>query len=212
VRRLVPVLLVVPLLLGLAGDDCAKLRRDLAAAKRESAQLARRLGAAQQRVGELVAVRASAALARRQADALRRDPRAAATPRPCSSAISGGAAAPVPGDIRVPPLTIRFVGEFAGRARARYTPVGGEKAIAVLDPGGEATVVIPEGHRDDAALVYSDPSPAVRFQGCAEGLTAFNGGFVVAGPRCLPLDVYPNGAREPVRVVVSFASGRCENT
>jgi hypothetical protein len=39
-------------------------------------------------------------------------------------------------------------------------------------------------------------------------MTQFNGGFVVAGIRCVPLDVLTPGAAA-VSVTLSFGAGRC---
>jgi hypothetical protein len=202
VSRLLALLAAAPLLLGVGGADCAKVRRELAAAERRAQTL-------QQKVGDLVALRVSAARARQLADALRLDPQRHAAVRGCESGISGGAEAAGPRDVRVGPLTLRFVRDFASRPRSWFAPAGSDKSIAVLDPGADVTVVVAEGHRDDVALNYLEPAPAVRFTACSDRGTPFNGGFVAAGPRCAPLDVYVGESRAPLRVVLSFGAGHC---
>jgi hypothetical protein len=62
----------------------------------------------------------------------------------------------------------------------------------------------------------------VTFKACKKGETApvggpltamtqFNGGFVVAGARCLPLDVRVRGEDQttPIKVKLSFGAGDC---
>jgi hypothetical protein len=95
-----------------------------------------------------------------------------------------------------------------------------------------ATVVVPEAERRNAGLLFDpavwndrnayrieDGDSAVRFKACKKGergpvggpsnaMTQFNGGFVVAGARCLPLDVLVP-SRETIRVSLSFGAGRC---
>jgi hypothetical protein len=202
VSRLLALVAAAPLLLGVGGADCTKLRRELAAAERRAQTL-------QQRIGDLVALRVSATRARRSADGLRLDPRADAVVRGCESAISGGAEDAGPQDVRVGPLTLRFVRDFASRPRSWFAPAGSDKSIAVVDAGADVTIVVAEGHRDDAALTYLEPAPAVRFTACAGRRTPFSGGFVVAGPRCVPLDVYAGESAAPERVVLSFGAGLC---
>jgi hypothetical protein len=55
----------------------------------------------------------------------------------------------------------------------------------------------------------SDGRPAVRVEPCASGPTLYGRGFVVAGARCLPLNVWVDGEAEPIRTLISFAAGGC---
>lgn len=110
-----------------------------------------------------------------------------------------------------------------------------EKILVVVKAGARPTVVVPLSWRRDAALDYgfggrprkrtppvkvSDGLPSVRFSACRSGTkprspghpldreTQFNGGIITRWGRCLPLDVYVEGAR-PVRATISFGAGRC---
>jgi hypothetical protein len=94
----------------------------------------------------------------------------------------------------------------------------GQKLLVFVRRGAVATVVVPESIRSDAALLYNpatwndrnayrieDGESAVRFKACKKGepapvgespnaMTQFNGSFVVAGARCVPLGVRVRGA------------------
>jgi hypothetical protein len=105
----------------------------------------------------------------------------------------------------------------------------GLKALAVVAAGATVTLTVPAAERRHLALLY-DPAAwkednryrldegdtAVTFQSCppeqtppgADG-TQFNGGFLVAGPRCATLEVATPAWRTPRRVTVSFGAGRC---
>jgi hypothetical protein len=70
--------------------------------------------------------------------------------------------------------------------------------------------------KEDKRYRIADGDTAVTFQSCppaqtplgADG-TQFNGGFLVAGPRCATLEVSTPQWRAPRRVTVSFGAGRC---
>ena len=109
----------------------------------------------------------------------------------------------------------------------------GQKLLVLVRRGAIVTVVIPEAIRSDAALLYKpaawndrnayrieDGESAVTFQACKKGETApaggsrnamtqFNGGFVVAGARCVPLEVHVRGEERSIPVALRFGSGRC---
>jgi hypothetical protein len=107
------------------------------------------------------------------------------------------------------------------------------KLLVVVDWGSAVTVSVPPGERRDVSLSYDpagwdEPAPdpgagqqAVTFRACASRAdepfgttqpydtgTQFNGGLLVTGPRCVALDVRPDG-RPPRRVVLSIGAGRC---
>jgi hypothetical protein len=111
----------------------------------------------------------------------------------------------------------------------------GQKMLVLVRPGAVATVVVPETERSSVALLYdpadwNDPNDyrigdegesSVTFRACEEGqgspsggpldaMTQFNGGFVVAGARCVPLDIFVPGRSQSIRVTLSFGAGRCE--
>jgi hypothetical protein len=109
----------------------------------------------------------------------------------------------------------------------------GQKLLVFVRRGAVATVVVPESIRSDAALLYNpaawndrnayrieDGESAVRFKACKKGepspvggspnaMTQFNGSFVVAGARCVPLGVRVRGAERTIPVTISFGSGDC---
>jgi hypothetical protein len=108
----------------------------------------------------------------------------------------------------------------------------GQKLLVLVRRGAVATVVVPEAERRNAGLLFDpavwndrnaykveDGDAAVRFRACKKGesspvggppnaMTQFNGGFVVAGARCLPLEILTPG-QGAIRVSLSFGAGRC---
>lgn len=91
------------------------------------------------------------------------------------------------------------------------------------------TLTVPAAERRHLALLYdpaawkadnryrlADGDTAVTFRSCppeqtppgTDG-TQFNGGFLVAGPRCATLEVSTPAWRTPRQVTVSFGAGRC---
>jgi hypothetical protein len=108
----------------------------------------------------------------------------------------------------------------------------GQKLLVLIRRGAVATVVVPESERRHARLLYNpadwndrnaytdkDGETTVTFEGCPKGasaavgrrlnaMTQFNGSFVVAGVRCLPLEVRVRG-RGTIPVTLSFGAGRC---
>jgi hypothetical protein len=110
----------------------------------------------------------------------------------------------------------------------------GQKLLVFVRRGAVATVVVPESIRSDAALLYNpaawndrnaytieDGESAVRFKACKKGettpvdgppnaMTQFNGSFVVAGARCVSLEVLVRGEKRRIPVTLSFGSGQCD--
>jgi hypothetical protein len=108
----------------------------------------------------------------------------------------------------------------------------GQKLLVLIRRGAVATVVVPESERHYARLLYNpadwndrnaytvkDGETTVRFEGCPKGetanaggplnrLTQFNGSFLVAGVRCVPLEVLVRG-QGTIPVTLSFGAGRC---
>jgi hypothetical protein len=115
--------------------------------------------------------------------------------------------------------------------KKNYYP--GQKLLVLIRPGEAATVVLPESGRRYAALIYNpadwndrnayrieDGESAVTFEGCQKGesppeggpvnaMTQFNGGFVVAGARCVPIEVFVQGQERSIRTTLSFGKGHC---
>jgi hypothetical protein len=107
----------------------------------------------------------------------------------------------------------------------------GQKLLLLVRPGTVATVAVPDSERRLAALLYNpagwndrnayriaDGQSAVSFHACKrktaqtghplDAMTQFNGGFVVAGARCLALDVFvPQG--RAITVELPFGIRRC---
>ena len=111
--------------------------------------------------------------------------------------------------------------EFRGR-NARYFP---SKVLVVVENGAVASVTIPASAHRHASLLYDEGSfgtggrvrvdagdHRVTFKACRKGEspfavreTQFNGAFIVAGPRCVPLRISIDGARTR-RVAFSFGA------
>lgn len=89
----------------------------------------------------------------------------------------------------------------------------------------DVTVAVPSHEWSDVSLLYdlsksnvnnlyevSDGDVAVRFMPCEfepERPTQYNGGIIVAGPRCFDLDVFFADQVGPERVALSYAAGEC---
>jgi hypothetical protein len=115
--------------------------------------------------------------------------------------------------------------------RRRDSSYQGLKALAVVEAGAIVTVTVPAAERRHLALLYdpatwrednryriADGDTAVTFRSCppaqtppGAGGTQFNGGFLVAGPRCATLEVSTPAWKAPRRVTVSFGAGRCRS-
>jgi hypothetical protein len=117
--------------------------------------------------------------------------------------------------------------------RGRHGHYAGQKLLVLVRRGAVVTVVVPESIRSDAALLYDpaawndrnayrieDGENAVTFRACKKGETApaggplnamtqFNGGVVVAGARCVPLEVHVQGEERSIAAALPFGSGRC---
>src|SRR5213592_2886779 len=133
------------------------------------------------------------------------------------------------------PLVFYYADQFASQApsagRNGYYP--GQKLLILVRRDTVATVVVPEPERRYASLLYNpaawndrnvykleDGETAVRFKACKKGekapaggpltaMTQFNGGLVVDGVRCVPLEVLVRGTPGAIPVMLSFGAGRC---
>jgi hypothetical protein len=116
------------------------------------------------------------------------------------------------GTVVAGPITWLYLVRNANRAaihRAHFV-----QALAVVEPGRAVTVSILPSERGRLSLDYTDNSPRARFrvsQGTAAvtfkpcpgpaGRTQFNGGFIIAGPRCAGVAIQPAGESEGVRFI-----------
>lgn len=134
----------------------------------------------------------------------------------------------------VGPFALLYAGGYARVPKSRFARRGSgyrpTKILAVVDQGAVVTVAISPSAARVTALLYdperfnrsgydvSDGERAVTFEACPRGqasigppaaATQFPGGFIVAGPRCVPLDVWIGSDSQPTRVVVSFGARPC---
>jgi hypothetical protein len=137
------------------------------------------------------------------------------------------------------PLSFYYADQYAPMGVTGLDPIpgrsgyySGQKLLVLVRPGAVATVVVGESARPYAALLYNpadwndrnqyrikDGESAVTFKGCKKegtpvdgslnALTQFNGGLVVAGAHCVPLEVFVRGEGQTIPVTLSFGAGRC---
>jgi hypothetical protein len=107
-----------------------------------------------------------------------------------------------------------------------YEPLGdgrfqGIKVLVGVATGSTVTLVVPESERGRVALLYDTPLPdsadwlygmaegetQVTFEACDDPNTGFPGEFLVAGPRCVELDVHLGD--EVDRVSLPFGVDDC---
>lgn len=103
-----------------------------------------------------------------------------------------------------------------------------QKILVRIENGDDLIVRIPKRHRRFAAFVYdrslfgrrlriSEGDYQVTFDVCKDALenpygadaTQYNGGLLVAGPRCVPVIVLDENGELIERVKISFAAERC---
>ncbi|MFJ2029143.1 hypothetical protein [Streptosporangium sp. NPDC087985] len=123
-----------------------------------------------------------------------------------------------PDDLVAGPLVVPGLLAW-GRARSQeYGANHRFKVGTVVRKGGTVTLSIPAEFHDSAGLLYSEPSRtartpaeadhAVTFTACAEHDTVFVGGFYVLEPRCVVLEIRPQG-QAAIRREISFFDGDC---
>lgn len=107
--------------------------------------------------------------------------------------------------------------QFRGSGSGASLRYPGQKLLVVVDRGATVTVEIGLEDRGWASLQYQPAIPdppyrvsqgttAVEFEGCPHASTQFNGGFIVAGPRCVELDVHHQG--KLTRAWIPFGTGQ----
>jgi hypothetical protein len=155
--------------------------------------------------------------------------------RSCDTRVEGGAPAAQfarPTDVVAGPIAFTGLARVADRGafrRLRTRGVYVVKAAARVRANRVVTLVVPSAYRARASLSYAgsrlrsvaDGVPAVRFEACASNepafsyrgtvgpWTGFNGGFLVSRSLCLPIEVWVDGRRAPIRKLISFGKGRC---
>jgi len=140
----------------------------------------------------------------------------------------------------VGPIAFLYPGSYRdapAQLFARHgTGYSSHKVLAVIEQGSVVTVAVAPSAIRIASLLY-DPSrfrsfdettgfevsegeEAVKFEGCPPGgapigpptsPTQFPGGFIVAGPQCVPLSFWVGDSPTPTRRVLSFGSGDCSS-
>ncbi len=112
--------------------------------------------------------------------------------------------------------------QFRGSGSGASLRYPSQKLLVVVDRGATVTVEIGLADRGRASLQYQPAIPdppyrvsqgttAVEFERCPHASTQFNGGFIVAGARCVELDVHHQG--KLTRAWIPFGTGRqpCPN-
>jgi hypothetical protein len=131
----------------------------------------------------------------------------------CAQSVRGGRLAPRPGrDLVAGPFTYYRFRENMDGARLEYQDdhrSPNVKIVALVAPGRDVTLSVPEDQRDFMSLLYTDAGrvPAVRLRACRSRRpnTQFAGGMTVdfakaAGrERCAVLEVWVKGRAAPLR-------------
>jgi hypothetical protein len=136
------------------------------------------------------------------------------------------------GDVRIGPIAFRELQRIGG-SRTHLTRRGATyslKTPLLVLAGQSVTVAIADEARADASLFYAHGAfppavgggeSAVTFIACSAAQTAgtyrgllgvateFGGGFVVARPMCVPLEVWSRGKAAPVRRAVRVGVASC---
>lgn len=135
----------------------------------------------------------------------------------------------------VGPLALLFPGGYANAPRKFFVRHGtgyySQKVLAVVEQGATVTIAVapavsgvvsllydPERFNQSGGYEVSDGERAVTFKACARGkaligppnsATQFPGGFIVAGPRCVPLEVWLGNDSTPTYRWLSFGASHC---
>lgn len=161
----------------------------------------------------------------------------ASTPsRGCKERVEGGR--PIPfrrdGDIRIGPVHFAALARAATDPTLRPRPDGRPipyKAGVGVRAGRTVTISIAPADRSFARLVYvgrhrlnelepwpvkvklracDADEPAFSYDGPVGEVTGFSGGFLLAGPRCVTVEVRVKGSSRIYRRAVSFGAGACQ--
>lgn len=137
--------------------------------------------------------------------------------RPCSERLSGSFV-PDDADIVVGPVTFATTRSLLRTASVNPNGMRASLPLAIA-PGPAVTLVVPEADREHVALNYNPQTrytvgapletaqQSVRFAACgAETPRQYNGGIIVAGARCVTLDVWIDGKDTPRKALLPFGT------
>jgi hypothetical protein len=111
----------------------------------------------------------------------------------------------------------RELAPLAGTNGQRYS---GNKQLIIITSTTPVTLAVAAKDRRVVSLMYneapfdhgyalSDGTLAVTFEGCGARVTEWSGAFVVAGRRCVSLDVRDQHGAVVARRRISYGTGRC---
>src|SRR5438034_3215260 len=132
----------------------------------------------------------------------------------------------------VGPIAFLYPGAYAHGPRRLFSRdrngYSSQKVLVVVERGASVTGAIAPAATRGVSLLYdpsrfndtnryevSDGESAVTFQACGMGgthVTQFNGGFIVAGPRCVPLEIWTGNDSTPRHRVLSFGKADCASS
>jgi hypothetical protein len=142
----------------------------------------------------------------------------------CESLVEQESARLERSDLVVGPVAILGARSHARAPRYEFTPRHGRHVIrklpVLVQPGTRFVLSVDRRDRRDARLVYrektrgarrvSEADPALRFGSCFDDSpTGWPGGFIVAGPRCVRIELDIKGRPGPVRRKIAFGRGTC---
>ena len=137
-------------------------------------------------------------------------------------------------DIRAGPIVFAGALDYSRQPAETFDPVEdgtyfGAKVLVQVDGGSEALVVLPSEESGRSSLLWKLREPiesyvrslegptyplwaggrAVVFEACGNRPTQYDGGLIVAGAHCVPLDVYTQDESTPERVWIPFGVNSC---
>lgn len=126
------------------------------------------------------------------------------------------------------PIGFVWIRQAGPVPRSRFSRPQAVKVLALVKQGRSAVVTVPRSERRHVSLLFdptgftggpyrvSDGESSVAFRPCPgesdswREATQFNGGIIVAGARCVTLDVRPQGS-PPRRLRSPFGRGTCRS-
>jgi hypothetical protein len=121
------------------------------------------------------------------------------------------------GAVTIGPLMLG--GELGANAGGRFAGEKVVKVLANLRADETVTLAVPEGERRRLSLLYddsgrgprrplrfSDGTSSARLSACPDADSQFNGGAVVRGAHCAPIQVWIEGLEQPLRGWLPFGT------